>query len=140
MAFHEKSAWWMLIALSVLSVLYANALFGLSGDGQIPPPNVPVLIRYTVALVIVAVIGHIIIAATAPSDANAEPDERERKIFDRAGRISGFVFGFGVVSAMLFYLFQSNGDALFYGVFACLVASQLVEYLVKIYLYRTALD
>lgn len=93
---------------------------------------------FTVVLIIVAILGHIAIAALSPKDANKPLDERERKIFHWAGHVSGNVFGLGVVSSLGLYLLFHSGDLLFYGVFSSLIIGQLAEYGTRIFLYRTS--
>ncbi len=106
--------------------------------GQLAPPNIPSLIGYAVALVVIAIVGHILIAAISPEDANAASDERDRHILVRAGHHSGMVLGFGVITALGHFLYTQNGDWLFYGVYASLVVSQLTEYALQLYYYRAS--
>ncbi len=139
MSFQEKSAWVMSLALLVGGVFYFGVVASVSSEaGELAAPLVRVVATYTAILVILAIIGHIAIAVMTPKEADAPLDERERRIFDRAGHISGVVFGFGVVTSLGYYLYSQNGDALFYLVFASLMIGQLAEYAIRIYLYRTA--
>ena len=136
MAFQEKSAWIMTLALLFGGGFYYRVVASMSAGGELAPPNIGLIGVYTVILVIVAVVGHILVAVLAPKDADAPLDERERKIFDRAGHLSGYIFGFGVVFSLGLYLFSYNGNLLFYGVFASLMVSQLAEYVFQIFLFR----
>jgi hypothetical protein len=137
MAFQEKSAWVMSLSLLLGGVFYFGVVSSMSEDiGRLAPPILPVVAVYTAILIIVAVLGHIALAVFSPKDANASLDERERTIFYRAGHIAANVFGFGVLLSLGFYLFSSNGDALFYGIFASLMIGQLAEYAIRILLYR----
>ena len=106
--------------------------------GELVSPLLPTIAVYTIILVILAIVGHIVISALSPKEANAPLDERERRIFDRAGNVSGYVFGAGVVVSLGLYLLSYSGDVLFYLVFASLMIGQLAEYLMRIVLYRTA--
>lgn len=138
MPFHEKSAWIMSLALVVGSLFYfLPVVSSLIGAGELASPLVPRIIAFTVCLVVIAVVGHIVIAALAPKDADAPVDEREQLIFDRAGHYSSYVLGVGVLLSLGLYLLSGNGDLLFYVVFASLMASQLAEYLLQILFYRT---
>lgn len=140
MAYQEKSAWIMSIALIAGTIAYFGLVQSLSGgDGALASPSIPMIMKFTFVVVVVAIVGHAVTAALAPSEASAELDERERQIMVRAGHYSGYVFGFGVISSLGVYLFVHNGDLLFYSVFASLLLSQIVEYLTQIVLYRTAL-
>ena len=136
MPFQEKSAWIMLLALLLSGIPYISNIVTLSHGAQLPPPNIQQLVYYTIILILIAVIGHIIITAFSAKDANAKLDERERRIFDRAGKLAGYVFGFGSVGSLIFYLFFADGNLLFYGVLGSLIIGQLVEYITKIYFYR----
>ncbi|MEH6587910.1 MAG: DUF2178 domain-containing protein [Halioglobus sp.] len=107
-----------------------------SALGELARPTIPIVIFYTVILVIVAIIGHIAIAIFVPKEANASVDERERKIFDRATHLSGYVFTIGVVLSLVFYLISYNGDMFFYTVLGSLIIGQLTEYCSQIYFYR----
>lgn len=139
MAFQEKSAWIMALALLVTGIFYFGVVASMSSAmGGLAPPNVPVLAVYTVLLAVLAIIGHIVIAIFAPKEANAPADERERRIFERAGHWSGYIFGCGVILSLGLYLVFYEGNLLFYGVFGSLMLSQLVEYLIQIVLYRSA--
>lgn len=138
MAFQEKSAWIMSISLLASGIFYFTTVISMSGSGQLVPPNVPVLIVYTVILTVIVVIGHIVIALSALSEANAKLDERERRIFDRAGHLSGNVFGVGIIASLLLFLLTRNGDLLFYTAFGSLILGQLLEYLMQIFFYRAS--
>ena len=139
MPFQEKSAWIMCLALLLGGAFYFGVVASTSSEmGQLAPPNLPIVGVFTAILVIVAIIGHVVIAIFAPKDANAPTDERERKIFDRAAHLSGYVFAAGVVMSLGLYLLSYDGNALFYAVFGSLMLGQLVEYVLQIFLYRTA--
>ena len=139
MPFREKSAWIMSIALLVGGFLY---FFGVglvwSESGQLASPVIPLIVAYTCCLIVIAIVGHIVIAALAPKEANAAVDERERQIFLRAGHYSSYVFAVGVLTSLGIYVLTGSGDLLFYTVFASLMVGQLAEYMFQILFYRTA--
>ena len=140
MPFHEKSAWIMSAALLIGGAFYGATVWGMSAAlGDLAPPNMPSVVLYTILLVVVAIAGHIVAALLAPKEANAQLDERERAIADRAGHLSGYVLGVGVLLSLGVYLFAYSGPLLFYGVFASLMLSQLAEYLIQIALHRGSL-
>ena len=139
MPFREKSAWIMSVGLLLGGFWYfRTVLSAWSESGQLVPPDMPSIVAFTGCLVALAVVGHIVIAALAPSDANAPVDEREQQIFIRAGHYSSYVFGFGVVTSLGAYVFIGSGDLLFYTVFASLLLGQVLEYLFQIFFYRTS--
>lgn len=137
MAFQEKSAWLMSAALILAGLYYYFAVAGLSTElGELASPSLRSVIISTVLLCILAIVGHVLIALLSPNDADAVLDERERMIFTRAGHISGLILGAGVITSLGVYQFNPNGDILFYGVFASVMLSQILGYLVRIILYR----
>lgn len=139
MPFQEKSAWIMSLSLLLGGAFYFGAITAMSGDsGQLVPPILPTVVIYTAILIIVSIVGHIAIAVFSPKEANGSLDEREQIICHRAGHTSGYVLAIGIVSSLGLYLFSGSGDVLFYCIFASLMISQLVEYAVRIFLYRTA--
>ena len=130
----------MSIALLVGGFVYFAAVASASPEmDQLARPGIPTVTAYTAILIFIAIVGHIVIAFLAPKEADAALDERERRIFDRAGHLSGYVFGICVVMSLGLYLLSYGGDALFYAVFGSLMLSQLAEYAMRIYLYRTEL-
>ena len=139
MSFQEKSAWVMSLALLLGGAFYFGVVMSMSLElGQLARPLLPLVAVYSVILIIVSILGHILVASLAPRDANAPLDERERRIFDRAGHVSGYVFGSGVVISLGLYLLSYSGDVFFYSIFASLMIGQLTEYALRIYLYRAA--
>jgi hypothetical protein len=137
MAFQEKSAWVMSVSLLLGGLFYFGVVKTMTAEiGQLAPPILPTVMLYTIILIVVAIIGHIAIAVLTPKEANAPLDEREKTIFHRASHVSGYLFGAGVLLSLGVYLYSYSGDALFYGVFASLMISQLAEYIIRILFYR----
>lgn len=140
MAFREKSAWIMSLTLLLLGLAYFYAVGVIGSEsGQLAAPMLPLLVTYTVCLVLLVIIGNAAIAVLAPKDANAAVDERERRIFDRAGNYSSYFLGAGIVMSLGYYLLSRNGDLLFYTVFASLMLGQIMEYVLQIIFYRSAI-
>ena len=139
MPFREKSAWMMIAALSLAGAGYTAIVVQPSYTlERLAPPLVPLLVVFTIALIVLATGSHILIAVLAPKDANAPEDERDRTIAARAGARSGYVFATGVALALGHYLMVRDGDVLFYAVFAAWTFAQLSEYAFQIALYRHA--
>ena len=132
MPFREKSAWVMAAIILVSAVLYAT-LIGRLPDG-VPP--LPIVIAYVVVLTIMSVFGQVAIALFAPRDAGAAADERDRRIADRAGSLSGTVLAVGVVLAMGTYLMGHPSSHMFHGALISLIVAQLAEYGLQIWYYR----
>ncbi len=130
----------MSLSLLLGGVFYFGVVAAMSAEiGQLAQPILTVVTVYTLILIVIAIVGHIAIAILAPKDANAPLDERERRIFDRAGHASSYVFGAGVVLSLGLYLFSHSGDVLFYSIFASLMIGQLAEYAIRIFFYRAAI-
>ena len=138
MAFNEKSAWVMVLALGLGMGFYVSMVTATGPDGARLAEPGSTVVGLTILLVVVAVAGHALIAAFAGNEANAPLDEREQQIVDRAARNSGFVLPGGIVFALAIYLFTSNGDLLFYLAFSSLILGHLAEYILRIVFYRVA--
>lgn len=139
MAFQEKSAWVMLVALLLAGAGYFALVAWLSAQmGGLAPPLAPALVVYVVALIAIAIVGHIVVAAGAPREANASLDERERFIEARASHRSGTVLGGAVILSLGLYLTTVDGNVLFYSVLASLMLSQILEYGLQIALHRAS--
>ncbi len=139
MSFNEKSAWVMSLALIVGGLGYFGMVAAASArTGALAPPTLPAVIVYSAVLVVVAIIGHALVAMLSPAEADDRPDERERRIIERSGHLSSYVLGAGVIVALALYLFSSDGNQLFYAVFASLMLAQVAEYVLQIYFYKTS--
>ena len=121
MPFREKSAWIMSAALVLGGIFYFRVVLSAwSESGQLISPGVRLILAYTCFLVVIAIVGHIVAVASAPNDADASVDERERQIFNRAGHYSSYVIAAGIVISLSLYVLSNSGDLLFYTVFASL--------------------
>ena len=140
MAFHEKSAWLMTVTLLIGAFVYFGTVaMASSSIAGLATPALPLIALYTIVLILIAIIGHAVVAAMAPKEANAQPDERDRRIAAYASHRSGYVFGAGVITSLGLYLVSGDGDLLFYCVFASLMLGALAEYVIQIFLYRTSI-
>lgn len=136
MAFNEKSAWAMLVALGLAAVVYVGPLLAaFLSAGQVVPPA-PVAILFVIVLIVLSILTHILVALSNPSEATETRDERDRSAILFAGHWSGIVLGFGVIMSLLSYLGLRSGDILFHGVFVSLILASLIEYALKIIAYR----
>lgn len=136
MPFQEKSAWVMSCALLATGAWYFATVISKSGDGLLAAPSLPVLAAYTILLTIFAIAGHIVIALFSIKDANAKTDERERRIFEKAGSISSNFFALGIIWSLILFIVTSSGNLLFYSVFGSLILRELLMYLLRIFFYR----
>ena len=132
MPFREKSAWLMAGVIVATAALYAAIVAPL--PNAVPP--LPIVIAYVVVLTLLSVFGQIAIAVFAPRDAGAAADERDRRIADRAGNLSGNVLAVGIVLAMGTYLMGHPPSHMFHAALISLMAAQLSEYGLQIWFYR----
>lgn len=139
MPFREKSAWIMLVVLSVIALGYFSQIIQWSLQTQeIVSPSMAGVVRFTLALVAWTVVSQIVLAVIWPKDAQRRLDERERHIHEKAENWSGIVLGIGLVTSLGYYLFYLDGNLLFYMAFASLIVSQCSEYVFCIINYRRA--
>lgn len=67
MSFREKSAWIMSLALLLGGLFYFCVIVWMSSAiGRLAPPILPLVAVYTVVLVLIATVGHIVVAVSAP--------------------------------------------------------------------------
>jgi len=103
MSFYEKSAWGTLLATSLVGALYFNVAWNLwAADRLIAPAVFGVALGFTIMLVVLLVIFHILIAVV---DRPGDEDERDRLIGWRAAQWSGFALFAGVTSIIGLVLF-----------------------------------
>ena len=140
MAFREKSAWVMGLVLLAGMIFYFRTVWIMSAEvGGVAPPLLPLVIVYVIAIVILSIIGHVLIALSKPSEADTPMDERDNIIAARAGSIGGFLMGLGVITSLGVYLFTYDGDLLFHSAFGSVMVAQLAEYVAQVTFYRTSL-
>ncbi len=134
MAFREKSAWVMLLAYLASALAFTWALLDGYGQGNAPSPLD--FVGYTLTLIVLLTVGHIIIAASSPQTASAPSDEREQVFSLRAKALTGQFLGAGVVLGMLVFIATGNTGALFYIVMYSLVLSEIMHAGYLILLHR----
>ncbi|NND43767.1 MAG: hypothetical protein HKN58_00485 [Xanthomonadales bacterium] len=139
MSFQEKSCWAMLVIIAGVYGWYFSSVFDQLGSvalGEIAYRG-PML--YTVVLLIVlAIVAHILIAVTAPKDADAS-DERDRSINRYGEYIGGYVLGSGALTALGMAMFELPHFWIANVILAGLVLSEIASLLTRIVLYRRGL-
>ncbi len=135
-SYKELSAWIMSGALILAGSLYAfvlNAVWKETGEWVVP--LVP-FVAMTVVLIFLSIFGHLIGALFTRSRANDVSDERDKAIRQKSGNISGNILGASVLMVLLGSLMNQNAFLLFHAVFACVLMSQIAEYVLQIVFYR----
>lgn len=148
MSFHEKSVWGsMLAVLAVYGVYFYFVAAAMIGGHEPQAPEFVVLnVSVVVALVVIEIVYHIIIAGTSVREEGRDlgnTDERDRAIESRAAGPSGVLLAAGVVAAILHVTAGSVSDSLWLSPIATanllllfLVAAQLFEYALQVIQYR----
>jgi len=137
MSFREKSAWISLLAyLGIYGFYFMNVAAALTRGDTEGTQFLGLFGQSVVLFVIVIIVGTVIAAVTAPKDAQAPEDEREKLITLKANSASGYVLATGVVLTI---------GVIFYGVkdflvinllFFALVLSEVFKIVTQIVLYR----
>jgi hypothetical protein len=136
MSFREKSAWVMTVLMILAGLYYLNLVVGASRQLGVPAPPVGIFVTYVVLVVIGPVAAQVGLAVSAPKEANAPADERERPLLQRAGNWSGTVLALGAVTSLLHYLQHGDGNLLFHMVLGSLIVAQIAEYVFQVALLR----
>ena len=95
MSFQEKSAWGMLVGIFVVSLFYFPAAFRVVEAANEPIALIALIVVGTIALVVIEVLYHTVIAVSAPREAN-RTDERDQLIDLKSERNSSFLLGFSL--------------------------------------------
>ena len=135
MSFREKSAWILLI-----SILLVSGFFFLHVPWTLTPSPSPQLQRgllyCVIALVVIEVVAHIVVALGAPQDAPAPKDERERLIDLKAIRLAHYVYVAGSLLAVSTIHLGANAIAMGYGVLLAFVIGEVVKNALRIVCHR----
>lgn len=137
MAFREKTAWIMSLALLLGGIFYGYVVIaGTQELGASMPPLIPVIAVYVGILVIISILGHIGAALTSLKTANDPTDEREAHIATRSTILSDYIMGLGILISLGVYLLSYDGNQLFHFVFGSLMIAQFAQYAIQIILFR----
>ena len=137
MSFREKSAWVMLLAVLVAAVWFFGEVYDPSNARTwLSETTEPLILGVLLALAIVSVIGHSLIAARSPDEAMEPLDERKRGIVAQSQSFGYNTLIVGVLSSFAFL--HINGSLHFFAhlVSFSVFASWLVLYGSQIVLFR----
>lgn len=132
LSFQEKSLWLMLVSLVVAFSFYFMTVLPTHG-AEVMPHQVVLFVLAVVMLVIMAIVGHILIALV---DRRARTDERDRLISLKGSRNAGFVLATGVFTALCTAVLVKGNFAFTHVLLASWVLAQLVEIGSQLFLYR----
>ena len=135
MSFREKSAW-----ISLISILLVSGFFFLHVPWTLTPSSSPQLVRgllyCIIALLVIEVVAHIVVARRSPRDAQAPKDERERLIDLKATRAGHYMYVVGSLLAVSTIHLGANAIAMGYGVLLAFVIGTVVNYAARIVYHR----
>lgn len=134
----EKSTWVSLAIITFVFAGYFSQVYEGLMSGTLDKAAVfGLFIGAVVSIVVLEVALHIVIAVLNVKDADQPSDERDRLFSMKAGNISGWVLGFGVLIISA-HTFIQELDSLWVAnllLFAVFV-SQVVSYALQIFYYR----
>jgi hypothetical protein len=132
LSFQEKSLWLMLLSLLLGFGVYAAMVLPAHAANVMPHQIVQFVVA-VVALVVMQIVGHIVIAIF---DRRAESDERDRLIALKGTRNAGYVLAVGVFFALCTALVTDGNFMFTHVLLAAWVLAQLVEIASQLVLYR----
>lgn len=136
MSFQAKSTIVMLAALVVAYGWYGIQILRLVGDSPVETVNYqPLMLIVVVPLVAIATIGHIVISAANPSEADSS-DERDREITRRGAVIGGWIVSIGAISALFAAMAEVSHFWIAHVLLAGLVLAELIDWSWRLVLYR----
>ena len=137
MSFREKSAYVMLVAVLVVAVWLVSEVYDPSNATTwLSNTSEPLIVGALVILAIVSAIGHAVIAARNPEEANEPLDEREREIVSVA---QGFAYNTLIIGVLAsFATLHIDGSLRLFAVLVSfsMLISWFVQYSSQIVLFR----
>lgn len=135
MSFREKSAWVMALLMIAVGLCYWRTVSAASqAIGSTAPAAV--VFSFVVLVVVGSIVVQTVLALSAPREANAGADERERRVEAKAGHWAGVLLAVGAVLSLGHFLMRADGNMLFHLVMASLIVAQIAEYAFQIILVR----
>jgi hypothetical protein len=135
MSFREKIAVLTLIANVLIYGMYFGntAKAALAGEAVLSAGH---MISTIVLLIVVMIVGTIIVSSTAPKDADAPADERDRLISMRGDQIAGYVVSAGAGGSLVLALAGLSVFWIANLVLLALVAGEIVKSVACLIGYR----
>jgi len=137
MSFREKSAYVMLVAVILTSIWFGSEIYDPENTSTwLSDTKEPLIIGVLLLLTIMAAIGHAVIAARNPEEANQPLDERERQIVATAQGYGYNTLVFSVLASFAALHIHGSLHLFAYLVSFSVLASWLVLYASQIILFR----
>lgn len=140
MSFEEKSTVAMLIAFVLVYGWYFLGMY--SFTQAMPVADIDYegrMLTMVGVLIGLIIVGHIVIAAVNPADADETSDERDRLIGWRADARSSWVLVIGVLAAMGLVMMGAEGFWIAHLLLAALVLTEIASGVMKLIDYRRGL-
>ena len=135
MSSREKSAW-----ISLVSIVLVSGFFFVHVPWFLMPSTSPDLalglVYCVIALAVIEIVAHIVVARRAPVEAQAPRDERERQIDLNATRIAHYVYAVGSLLAISTLHLGANAVAIGYRVLLAFVIAEVVKHATRIVYHR----
>ncbi|MEM6648168.1 MAG: hypothetical protein AAF730_18140 [Bacteroidota bacterium] len=136
-SFEEKSVWVQLTSLLLsLGGYFVVAGSMLVSGVDVLPVYVPVFVIAVIAIVVVNVAGHIVIALV---DGAAERDERDRLIGWRSESNTSWILGVGVILAITGLIVSVPVVWIAHGLLLALFVAEVAKYTLQLVYYRRGL-
>lgn len=136
MSFQEKSTWAMGAITIAVYAGYFAVLLGRVGEGSVSEIDYqPLMLTTVLALVVLAVVSHILIAAANPREAD-RTDVRDREINRFGEYVGGYVLAAGALAALAMAMIEVQYFWIANAILLALVLSELVSLGTKAVLYR----
>ncbi len=136
MSFQAKSTSVMLAALIVAYGWYGLQVYRLAGDSAVDTVRYqPLVFIVVVPLIVVATIGHIIISALNPTEADAS-DERDREFAQRGAVVGGWIVSIAGIAALFAAMAEASHFWIAHLLLAGLVLAELADGAYRLVLYR----
>lgn len=137
MTFQEKSRWIALTANLIAWGWYFVTVARLLATG-VPDERglLAMMVPVFVAITIINIVGHIIVAVLKPSEATSELDEREKAIARYAAAVGYNVLCFGIVIALGSTLYYWTAFVAVNAVMLAFIVAECTRYCVEITAFR----
>lgn len=132
LTFQEKSLWLMFVSLVAVFGFYFVTVLPTEAK-DVMPNQMALFVFAVVVLVVMAIVGHIVIAIV---DRRTETDERDRLIGLKGTRNGAYVLATGVFLALCTALVTEGNFLFTHVLLAFWVLAQLVETGSQLFLYR----
>jgi len=136
MSFREKSAWITFVLLLGFGIYFGEVLNHWLNPGEPHTNHLQLFLLLVVAIVILEIVTHTMMAIRSPEDAKAPFDERERLIALRATRPAFFVLLVGAFLSIGTMHLGANTFMLAHCVLLAIWIAELTRFGTQIYYYR----